>query len=364
MALNNELVEGWQPDPRVAKWAENAGFGKSRSMDEKSLRALSKTRGGRPAGLYLWEAVDHGIYIGISSESVTKRLRAHVREYPQANIQQFRYMEANRNSTKLREVERDLIYQAIREGFDCFNTEHSASIYGSSTYDDTISVARQKAWFDDPAGENKKARAGASPLTSAGETRANKKYPQFKARPDSDKITDAISLYLRTCVPFPVETEGAYWGLTCLPSTKMVPGYKRISTLSMGMLEMLWFTEGPGGKVHVNLGTDYRFLPPRSWTMRRLGAKVTDYNHDSGGPYEAILRFKNVDSFISALEKSQQIRVAAARFALDRMRKGRLAGRYRDAHNGLLAAEALSRVDGWNLSSRPLSDIYDPDIMK
>lgn len=335
-------------------------------MTEHNLRALGKTRGGRPAGLYLWEGAAHEIYIGISSESVTRRLRAHAREYPQANIQSFRYMPANRDSTELRDAERKLIYDAIRAGFGCFNTEHTASIYGDSSLDEKISVVRQRAWFNNPANVNASAPIPPASLTAAERSRANKKYPKFIARAYASEVIDAISLYLRCCVPFPAETQSEYWGLTCLPNTKLSGvGFKRISALNMGMIEMLWLTETPDGGLLIEMGTDHRFLPPRSTTrnLRKLGAVISDHNHPSGGPYEAILRFDDAGSFLSALKSSQHIRAAAARFALDRMRKGRLSGRYRDAHNHLLAADVIGRLNQWDVASRPLNDIYDSEIL-
>lgn len=366
MALSNELVDGWQPDPTISKWAEQSGFGKSRAMTEHNLRALGKTRGGRPSGIYLWEGAAHEIYIGISSESVTRRLRAHARDYPQANIQAFRYMPGGRNSTGLRDAERKLIYDAIRAGFDCFNTEHAASIYGDSPFDEKISVTRQRAWFNNPANVNASAPIPPASLTAAQRSRANKKYPQFIERPYASEVIDVISLYLRCCVPFPAETQSEYWGLTCLPNTKLSgKGFKRVRTLNMGMIEMLWLTETPDGDLLIEMGTDHRFLPPHSTArnLRKVGAVISDHNHASGGPYEAILLFQDTESFLTALKTSQHIRVAAARFALDRMRKSRLSGRYRDAHNHLLAADVIKRLNQWDVASRPLDDIYDPEVL-
>lgn len=69
--------------------------------------------------------------------------------------------------------------------------------------------------------------------------------------------------------------------------------------------------------------------------------------HAIGAPNEEGLEFTSVESFIEVMTTSPEVRQAVARFALDRMRKGRVAGRYRDAHNVLLADSALNRAARW-----------------
>lgn len=248
-----------------------------------------------------------------------------------------------------------MIHQAISDGFTSCNTEHSSAIYGKSDFDQLISVARQEAWFDDPAGENLKSDCRMHQITDAERARSNTKYSSFVNRENAGQITDAVSVYLRCCVPYPHESQIGYWGLSCLPST---PG--RIATVNMSMLEMLWFYEAQGRTV-VRIGTDYRFLPPFATKvrLRRLGATMSSDRHRSGGPYEQILEFKNLDSFIRAMQKSKHLRAAAARFALDRIRRSRLSGRYRDAHNFLMAQAALDGMDSWRIASTGLGDLRD-----
>lgn len=364
MALTNTLIDGWVPDPRIEAWAKEHGFGKARPMSETELRKLAKTRNGRPSGLYLWEGSDHGIYVGISTGSVVTRLRAHVRDYPQANIQAFRYLPGGKKADILRAAERGMIHEALWEKFTCYNTEHSSQSYGNSPFDDRISPERQAVWFADPAVANKGSMPIPHPIIATELARSNKRFPEFKHREDSDKIIDAISLYLRCCVPYPYETQVEYWGISCLPNMK-ADGIRRVSTLSMAMIEMLWFNEDAQGHVTVNVGTDYLYLAPlrNERAVRKLGGELWGLVHGSGGANEEVIHFKDLDSFIGAMQDSQPIRVAAARFARDRMRKSRLSGKFRDSHNFLLAEKALEGTYKWKIKSKPLKSLYTDDLL-
>lgn len=367
MALTNTPIEGWAPDRKVAKWARRYGFGPSTPLSERELRALSASHGGHPTGLYLWEdADDHAIYIGISTDSVTKRLRSHVREYPQANIQAFYYRPDASDKPTLRDIEQGLIYQAIDDEFVVYNTEHSSAIYGDSVFDDVVPVSRQRAWFADPAAENLRAPKRVHAIDANERKRSNKKYPAFTKRDDAERITDAISLYLRCCVPFPYESQIGFWTLTALPNVALTGGHKRVATLSMGMIEMLWFNQDPDGNTYVRVSTDYRFLPPaRRWGrgLRRLNVRLSPRTHRNGGPNEMTVEFGSVDAFIEGVQTSQPVRVAAARYALDRIRRGRVSGRFRDAHNYLLTQDVLDRVSTWQVESRALDDLYDSKLL-
>lgn len=89
--ISSTLIEDWSPDPSVAEWARKHGFGGWTPLTESALRGLSTKSGGHPTGLYLWEGAEHSIYVGISNDSVAKRLRSHTKTFPQENIQGFYY---------------------------------------------------------------------------------------------------------------------------------------------------------------------------------------------------------------------------------------------------------------------------------
>lgn len=78
--------------------------------------------------------------------------------------------------------------------------------------------------------------------------------------------------------------------------------------------------------------------------LRRVGAWMSDMTHRSGGPNEQVIVFGSVSEFLYAMQKSTELRTAAAKFALDRMRESRLSGGYREAHNDLLAHNALETM--------------------
>lgn len=342
--LSNTLIDNWTPDARITKWAEKHGFLPPQVMSDATLLKLARAYKGKPVGLYIWESVDHEIYIGISNVSVTRRLRQHVKDYASANIQSFRYRFHSGTTETLREIERELIYDALHSGFTVFNREHSAIIYGNSVFDEHISVPRQEEWFANPimANANQPQRSTA---TTSATARSTRQYEKFRKLPTASAITRALSLHLRACTPFPVETERAYWSLTCLPGWSD----KRLLTLNMGYLEMFWVEDAGLSRCQVNVGADYQFLPRKlAWFQtRRLGVKKTGPAHRAGGPNEEVLRFRSADAFVKVMTTCPEVRVAVARFALDRMRKGKVSGRYRDAHNSLLAGEALESMREW-----------------
>ncbi|WP_407334671.1 GIY-YIG nuclease family protein [Dietzia kunjamensis] len=365
--LSNSLIPDWVPDPSVAAWADQQGFGPATPMSDKSLRALAKTRSGKPAGLYLWEGEAHEMYVGISSTSVVSRLRQHVKNYDEANIQSFRYMPETANTETLRAAERELIYDLSRNGFTCFNREHSAVIYGTSVLDELVSVEEQKAWFNSPAEANlADLRAGAEQAILGGksaEVRSRARFEKLSSHPEFESILEAIATYLRGCVLFPRRTQGQFWSLSCLPSLRMGGGVKRLVTLNIGMLEVFFVNELPGGRLEVGVATDTTVLPARmTWlALKHRGASMAGPLHKSSAPNAEYLFFKSPTAFVKAMRKSDKIRSAAARYSLDRTRRGRVSGRYADAHNGLLAGAAIDRAAGTSLPTVGLRDALRAD---
>ncbi|MEP9390762.1 GIY-YIG nuclease family protein [Gordonia sp. VNK1] len=345
--LPNHLVEHWRPSHEAASWAKRNRFGSPIPMTDGRLRALARDHESAPTGLYLWEGVRHEIYVGISERSVVTRLRAHVKNYSDANIQTFWYRPHPADRTELRDIERELIHDAIRDGFVVYNCEHSSSIYGDSPFDDLVPVDDQVAWCADPTKVNLASAHTLQPISPSENVRSAPRFTRLLARDDADEIIDAVALYLRACTPLPFLTPREYWGVSCLPNTRLDNGYARVVTLNMGMLEMLWINDGPEG-MSVSVGTDYQFLPARftAHKLKKVGARMRGIVHRSGGANEEVLTFGSVRAFIDAIDRSPDIVSAAGRFALDRMRKGRLSGRYRDAHKALLAEAALTRIGG------------------
>lgn len=96
-------------------------------------------------------------------------------------------------------------------------------------------------------------------------------------------------------------------------------------------------------QLQVFVGTDYQLLPSQR-TLAKLRMSTLGIVHRSGGPFEEVIQFDSVADFVDALRDSAALRRAAGRFALERMRKGRLAGRYRASHSPQLARAALNRA--------------------
>ncbi|MGX1857653.1 hypothetical protein ACWIFB_09500 [Dietzia sp. NPDC055340] len=350
-SLNNTLIPGWAPDPALAAWADQQEFGPATAMTDSALRSLAKQHGGRPAGLYMWEGEAHQVYVGISSTSVVTRLRQHVENFDHANIQSFRYLPEVPDTGILRAAERELIYDLCRKKFTCFNREHSAAIYGTSVLDELVSVEEQKAWFSSPAGANLVDHqfGGDEQSVLGGQSavfRSEAKFEKLSSHSEYVLIVEAIATYLRGCVLFPRRTQGQFWSLSCLPNLKLSGAAKRLVTLNMGMLEVFYINELPDGRLMLGVATDSTMLPSRmTWlALKRHGASMAGHVHKSSGPNAEFLLFNSPAKFVKAISRSDEIRCAAARYALDRTRKGRVSGRYADAHNVLLAEAALERA--------------------
>lgn len=356
----NRLLSGWKSASDVDEWARAHEFGEPIELTDRNLRALSRAHSGHPVGLYLWEGAEHEIYLGISADSVVKRLRRHLIDYDFANIQNFRYRHHAGTSRELRDIERQCIWEAIwTQRLVVFNTEHASSVLHNTDFDRLVTEDEQLVWFEDPATANLASDHAYRTPDPSELARSTKNYPRFMRMPDADRIISAVSLYLRAAVPFPFQTQVQYWSVSCLPALGLTDGYKRLVTLSMGILEMLWINQAPSGAVDVRMGTDYRFLPPGDTeaVLRRLGVEMAGILHDRGGANEEVLIFPSTETFVHALQTSAPIRIAAARFALDRMRMGKVT-RHKESHNYLLAEEALSRADGWPIASESL-DLSD-----
>ncbi|PHV66139.1 hypothetical protein [Williamsia muralis] len=240
-----------------------------------------------------------------------------------------------------------------------FNSEHTSSIYGASEFDELIAIEDQLAWFEDPAASNLTSAHDVHPIDNNQRARSRKNWAKFTSRPDAHQVLDAVSLNLRTCTPFPFQTQIHYWGVSCLPNTRLGRGYKRLSTVSMGVLEMLWINQTPSGPVSVQMGTDYRLLPPDfERELATCDVAMAGVMHVNGGAAEEVLTFPTISAFIGAMHQFAPIRMAAARFALDRMRMSKLT-RHKDAHNFLFAQKALHRVDKWSITTEPLDGLSE-----
>ncbi|KQS00739.1 hypothetical protein ASG12_07720 [Williamsia sp. Leaf354] len=331
----------------MEKWAHHHGFGDALAATEQQLRAFSKQYGGSAPGLYLWEDSEHHIYVGISERHVATRLRSHIRDFRSvSNIQAFRYRKDTRGSRELRNLERELVHSAVedRSNFVVMNREHAAVIFGDSEFDVVLAPAEQFAWLEDPIAEWDVFDGSRSSQQSEA---AKKAWLKFAGRDDSGAIIDAVALYARLCIPHAAATEYEWWVVTCPGWKKGV--YERVCTLSISFLEVLWFTEDlESGRVSVRVGTDFQFLPTL-WSTAKLRMESLGKVHPSAGPFEEVISFDSVQDFVNALHKSAALRRGAARFALDRMRTGRV-GRYKESHSPQLATAALRSANDLEVS--------------
>lgn len=341
-------TEAWSPNPSLAKWADSQTFGPAADFNGKNLRALDLHHGGTCRGFYLWEGIGHEVYLGISEASVVRRLRDHLSHYAAMQPQSFRYLPSNDSNADLRIRERDMTHDLQRKGFIVVGRQYTSFISAGTerSRPTGLTSSEERSWLDNPDLVNLDFISEREPSPVDVKARSRLTYDRFTRRSDANELTEALATYLSSCVPYAATTEGSMWCVSCLPAWKDRHG-KRLITVSMGMQEVLWFSEPKnGGRVRVSMSCDSRELPswPRRLSLLRHSARPGLAIHGNGGPYEQTVVFSSPRSFERAMRNSHHLRRAGALFALDQFRKRGVPGRWADSHNALLVESAYQHL--------------------
>jgi hypothetical protein len=95
------------------------------------------------------------------------------------------------------------------------------------------------SWIDNP----QLVPPGTRPAEGPGRREKRQaQFDRFSRREEADIIVDVLWHYVRN-IPRYAATEGEYWALSCLPSTKS----PRLSAISLHSMEAIYITEGEGG---------------------------------------------------------------------------------------------------------------------
>lgn len=111
-------------------------------------------------------------------------------------------------------------------------------------------------------------------------------FDRFSRREDTDMIVDVLWHYVRN-IPRYAATEGEYWALSCLPSTKS----PRLTAISLQSMEAIYITEGEDGILigHVITSEDALLERFGSWDAFRrehpgLYPDHDGYKYKDAGP--------------------------------------------------------------------------------
>ncbi|MCT2119508.1 GIY-YIG nuclease family protein [Dietzia cinnamea] len=353
--MTENFSETWQPSASLSAWADRHDFGAPYPMTSEAITTFKSAEEGSPTGIYIWESKKNYVYLGISASDVTQRLKSHRVEYSDEEPQQFRFLKIASPTKELRRLERDLTHDLQRRGFVVIGREHTASLGRRDSHTSVFSPSEETKWRDSPASVNIRHLEERGELALGSDERSKSAFERFKRRPDSEDIVDAVSIYLRECVPYAARGENVLWVVSCLPGWKDAAGNQRIATLSLGFQEVLWFAQAPGSDVvTVSMSYDGRdkrrslaLLP-----LLRFGALPGSGRHKRGGPFEKTAVFPSPASFVEAMKRSSALRSAGADFALDQVRQRLVPGRWRDSHNSLLVSEAYARMSESRLAAK------------
>ena len=338
--LRNELVEGWSPTKKIEKWTKSRGYGELFLLNDENLKRLAERHSGVTSGLYLIEATNHEIYIGVSTTHIRTRFHDHTRKWP--DIQGFRFIPSTESMPQLRVREASLVHEAERKDFVHRNHEYASVIQGKKKLDELIAPDLQDAWLKSPFETNLRHLSDQLPVLEPSQVAGNRyKYERLTQDNSGDQCLAVLAAYLRNCVPLPIRTEATFWTTTCYPDWNKS---SRVLTCTMHWLEVLFIhRDVTSGRLSAALAIDKRELPRlgfRSILRAKYGASyVPNFHARSGGTYIAGLDFNDLAQLIAALDQDTFVRRAAARYAIGRMSLGQSG--YKPSHNRNLAAPAL-----------------------
>lgn len=340
--LKNELAAGWTPSDKIAKWAKGLGYGDAFVLDSDNVNRIAERHSGTTSGLYLLEATNHEVYIGVSSTHVRTRFNSHSGKWP--DMQAFRFIPSTESEPALRDREKSFVHDAERRGFVHRNHEYATVIKGKKKLDELINPGLQTTWLRRPLDTNLRFRNDDLPTLEPSQLAGNRyKYERLIDVDGGQMCIDVLAAYLRNCVPLPIRTEATFWTTTCYPDWNQK---NRMLTCTMDWLETLYIhRDNNTGRLFAVIGIDRRELPrlgAETILRVRYGAVLRDFHEKSGGSFVGGLDFDDPQRLIAALNKDTIVRRAAARYAHSRMTRGQSA--YKPSHNRNLAGPALARA--------------------
>lgn len=191
---------------------------------------------------------------------------------------------------------------------------------GDSPLDALIDQQVQAKWLDVEATDEGEVEIGDRAVTAKKRNLSNKKFEELRKQPGWEDILRSLSAYVAYVIPYPHLTEKKIWTVTAMPSTNRTAVDRRVATLSINNVEMLYLRLTRNSKdetwspcTALNVANTYE--PPtymRGYTFR--------HNYRSAGPVKTILY--PGDFAIHELLMEDSILLAARELALGQMRKG------------------------------------------
>lgn len=288
-------------------------------------------------GIYVLEFANGEQYVG-QTIHFPIRLAKHRRTYPDIIAINFAEVPApDLNMAEYGEIQR-----RRRSGILLRNKTLLAQPLGDSPLDDLIDQQEQAEWLDVAATDDEEVRIGDRAEVARGRTLSNKKFAELQQQPHFEEALNSLAAYVAYVIPYPHLTEKKTWTVTAMPSTNRRPTDKRVATLSVNNVEMMYlrlvrdYKSGEWAPVAtLNVADSYQ--PPLY--MRNF---VYPASYRSAGPVKAVI----MDGFfIKEFLMDDAILLAARELALGQMRKGTTM--FSKYHNDALSDAIFKRIDQW-----------------
>lgn len=285
-------------------------------------------------GVYVLEFADGSEYVGQSVHPIS-RLATHRRRYK--DIVAVRFTSVDR--ADLDRVEQEIITGLRNEGVLLRNRTLMSQPLGNSALDAIVSQEEQAAWI---SADFQDADVVVAPerieLARARILADPDRLPTpMRMHPQLMEALKSIATYLYSVIPFPHETEGRGWVLSAWPSTNRTRNHRRLCTLSIQNVELLFLFEDRsenGAWEQVMVLNVAPTLPDTS----ELGNLFDDGAYRTAGPVKTayLAGWHDLDDVLS----DPDVLLAARELALGQLRKGR--AMFSRFHSQALADEVFA----------------------
>lgn len=289
-------------------------------------------------GIYVLEFSNGEQYVG-QTIHFPIRLAKHRRTYPDIIAINFAEVpEDNLNMAEYSEIQR-----RRRSGILLRNKTLLAQPLGDSPLDDLIDQQEQAAWLDVEATDDEEIHIGGRAELARERTLSNKKFAELQQQPHFEEALKSLAAYVAYVIPYPHLTEKKTWTVTAMPSTNRTSTDKRVATLSVNNVEMMYlrllrdYENGDWTPLTILNVADTYQAPPY---MRDY---VYSHSYRSAGPVKVVSIMG--DFLIKELLMDDAILLAARELALGQMRKGTTM--FSKYHNEALSDAIFKRIDQW-----------------
>ncbi|GGK84111.1 hypothetical protein GCM10007382_00060 [Salinibacterium xinjiangense] len=185
---------------------------------------------------------------------------------------------------------------------------------------------------------------GELPRSAESSDRQRAAFDKLASVPGFDEVAELFATVVKEAIPSPSLSQGVLWSVSALPATNMVPGWRRLATLSAGRVEVLRTFEDSNSSV----GPEYpSFLNLAPGTTRGLARALRRVGLDTSSVADAAYRALPGIQTVQIPEVSQAVKLLQERSVLDSvyqlvvtlMRQGSTP--LRRAHNPDLASHLL-----------------------